>query len=316
MRIKYIFTLAAALLVGNAACGAQTEELDSENHESAVKGRRPVDSAEPFPSLSSVRSALDLYGRDNGAARVESPMGVGEFFGEARPSSNEAVLRVEQLRPTREYAGKPIAFLSAYFHNTDTYWNNRFKDVQVERLLNWSGYGLATVAPEAQYYPSEGRALIRIWNEYRPFAKGAPEGFEGDALRTEIARSLIASYVAGNVDGPASNANNGGLAKVMLPSGRSVWRGVIIDCGACWNSPSENHQPWKAVVMGKGVTKEQIPEDVFPALRKIAEATRQDLLDAGTTGRGPESLQVVEGQRIRAQQILDHYGFPFSAAGQ
>ncbi len=316
---RFVSLVFIGLLVGATACAVEAPEGDDvgEDSEAAAKARakRPADSVDPFPSESSVRSALDLYGRDKGAARAADPMSVPEFFGEARPSSNEAALRIERLRPGRSYDGKPIAFLSAKFHDTDTYWNNRYKDVQVERLLNWSGYGLKTVAPEAAHFPSEGRALIRIWNEYRPFSKGAPDGLTGDALRGEIARALIASYVAGNVDGPASNANNGGFAKIMLPSGRSVWRGVIIDCGACWNSPAESHQPWKSVVMGEGIIKRQIPEDVFPALVKIAEATRGQLLEASRMDRGPDSERIVEAERIRARQVLDHYGVAYRAPG-
>ena len=311
----WLFT-AVTLFVTSTGCASATDDGpdDTASAEEAASRtrRRPVDGVDPFPRDHAIRDALDLYGRDKGAARAESPISVAEFFGEARPSANEGALRVERLRPTREHTGRPIAFLSAQFHGSDMYWNNRYKDVQVERVLNWSGYGLKTVAPEAQHYPSEGRALIRIWNEYRPFSKGAPDGFGGDALRGEIARALIASYVAGNVDGPASNANNGGLAKVMLASGRSVWRGVIIDCGACWHTPSDQHLPWKAVVMGAGVTKSQVPDDVFPALKKIAESTRQQLLDGSGLGRGPESIEVVEGQRQRAQRILAHYEIPFT----
>jgi hypothetical protein len=67
--------------------------------------------------------------------------------------------------------------------------------------------------------------------------------------------------------------------------------------------------------MGDGVTKEEMPADVFPALKKIAEATRQQLLDVSCMGRGPESLETVEGERGRAQEILDHYGVAYTKPG-
>ena len=69
------------------------------------------------------------------------------------------------------------------------------------------------------------------------------------------------------MDGPAHNGNNGGFAKFKDVSGRELWRGVVIDNGASWNAPGEEHKPWKTNVLNTGpVEKGSIPVDLLEGL--------------------------------------------------
>ncbi|MBX3250007.1 MAG: hypothetical protein KF901_22710 [Myxococcales bacterium] len=234
---------------------------------------------------------------------------MSEFFGGARESANAGTLRVERLRPERHYTGRPIAFLSAQFHGSDPYWNDRYKDVQLYHLFD--AVGLADVFPEAAHVPSEGRALIRLWTAYTPLSAGAPRDLTGTQLRRELARMAIASYVAGNVDGPASNGNNGGFARFRDQRGNTYWRGVLIDAGAAWHDPGSRHEPWNTNLLGTGpITKADIPSDVAVGLWRINQASRFDLATWSRFERVDESAtNIVEAQRNRARRVLDHYRF-------
>lgn len=297
------------------ACASETE--GGAEQVTLGVGKRPADFVERFPDPAHVRRAMDLYAADPAAARMHEPIGVPEFFGQKVTSSNIGNLRIERLRPEARYDGSPLAFLSAYFHGTDGYWNNRYKDVQLYRLFD--AVGARYVFPEAKHVPLEGRALVRIWTDYHPVSKGVPENLPPDALKVEVARMLVSSYVAGNVDGPAANGNNGGFARFKDVSGRELWRGVLIDNGAAWNSPGASHKPWATDVLNTGpVERANIPSDVVEALVKIAEKTRTQLAELSkfeTIDDGAKAI--VEGERARAREVLDHYGIPYdkSATG-
>ena len=83
MKLRFLFALLAALTATTNACTVADNSDSAEGSESAARVRKPVDAAEPFPSTSTIRSALDLYGRDQGAARADGQIGVSEFFGES-----------------------------------------------------------------------------------------------------------------------------------------------------------------------------------------------------------------------------------------
>jgi hypothetical protein len=301
-------TTPACLDAGSAA----VDDDNTGSSESAV-GRRPVDLVERFPDVGHVHRAMDLYMRDPLSARMGPPIGVAEFFGTGVTSANIDRLRIERLRPDPRYGGSPIAFLSAHFHGTDMYWNNRFKDVQLNKLFD--KIGVRYVFPEAQHIPAEGRALVRIWTDYTPVSRGtAPEGLHGQALKTEVARMVVSSYVAGNVDGPAHNGNNGGFAKFKDVSGREMWRGVLIDSGAAWNTPGEGQKPWRTNILQTGaVERVSLPVDLVEGLVRIAQATRAELAEWSRFPQIDEGARaIVEGQRARAREVLDHYGIEYA----
>ena len=295
------------LFVGG--CFAANDD-DSASSDSAL-GARPIDGIERFPEAANIQRAMDLYLHDPNGARMDAPISVGEFFGGGQSSANIDKLRVERLRPDPRYGGKPIAFLSAEFHGTDPYWNNRYKDVQLSKLFD--KIGVKFVFPEAEHVPTEGRALVRIWTDYTPVSKDPPAALHGEELKMEVARLVVASYVAGNVDGPAHNGSNGGFAKYKDVSGREMWRGVVIDNGASWNTPGPEHKPWNTNVLSTGaVEKGSIPVDMIEGLIRIAQATSIDLATWSKFEAIDDGAKaIVEGERARAQEILDHYGIRY-----
>lgn len=311
-----LVALVAALFVSGAlpSCAAPADETFADVGQAAGRPKRPVDFVERFPEVRDVHRAMDLYARDPAGARMEPPVSVAEFFGRNVTSANIDSLRIERLRPDARYQGKPLAFLNARFHNTDMYWNNRYKDVQLSKLFD--AVGIRYVFPEATHIPHEGRALVRIWTDYSPISKGAPEGLSAEALLAELARMLVSSYVAGNVDGPAHNGENGGFARFRDVSGRELWRGVLIDSGAAWNTPGEAQAPWRTNVLGQGpVRAEHLPVDVREGLVRIAQATRTQLAEWSRFERIDDGARaIVEAQRRRAQEVLEHYGIPYTPA--
>jgi hypothetical protein len=196
------------------------------------------------------------------------------------------------------------------------YWNNRYKDVQLYRLVESTGTRFNPF-PEAAHVPHEGSALVRMWTDFKPVSKGAPPELTGEALRTELARITIWSYVSGNVDGPAHNGNNGGFAKFRDASGREFWRGVLIDAGAAWNMPDVSHQPWKTDLLGRGpVERAHIPEDVVNSLVQIARASAEELAHRSKFDAIDEGAkEISRGIRARAQQVLEHYGISWRSSG-
>ena len=273
----------------------------------------PADQVEPFPARGDLEAAMNLYIGNKGAARTQNPIAIGEFLGKAVTSSNMDKLRVELLRPTPDSQGRPLAFLSTFFHGGDLYWNDRYKDVQLFHLFD--GAGIRDVFPEAEHVPTEGRALVRMWTDYTPLSSGAPPGLADSALSQELARILVASYVAGNVDGPALNPNNGGFALFQDPTGVQHWRGVVIDNGAAWHAPPDGAKPWNTNVLGGGpVTLTQIPREVIDGLTAIATRNVDDLaqlsqfasIDDGARG-------IVLGEQNRAREVLDHYGVAYAS---
>lgn len=298
---------AAPLLTG---CYAETAE-DLESSDDAV-GARLV---ERFPTRQNIEASMDHYGRDPAAARARAPMSLEEYFGGQRTSMNINTLRVELLKPNPRYNSPPIGFLRAQFHGTDMYWNNRYKDVQLYRLVESTGTRFNPF-PEAAHVPSEGAALVRMWTDYTPVSKGAPEGLQGDALLGELARISVWSYVSGNVDGPAKNPNNGGFSRFRDESGREFWRGVLIDAGAAWNKPGASQQPWNTNLLGRGpVERAKIPEDVVNSLTQIARASAEELSAKSRFEKVDEGAkEVVRGIRERAQEVLDHYGIQWESA--
>lgn len=295
-------------LTSVAGCYAATD-VDSEE---AAAG---VQIAERYPTRQNIEAAMDFYYRDPQGARTRGAMSVDEYFGSRHTSSNENSLRVELLKPNPRFNAPPIAFLRAKFFNSDMYWNNRYKDVQLYRLVESTGTQ-HNPFPEAKYVPHEGSSLVRMWTDYRGIDKGAPKGLDGLPLMQELARIAIWSYVSGNVDGPATNANNGGFARFKDPSGREFWRGVLIDAGAAWNMPEPKHQPWNTNFLGRGpVKRDQIPEDVVNSLIQIARGSAEELAKRSKFDNVDEGAkEIVRGQRIRAQQVLDRYGIQWKTS--
>jgi len=292
-------------------CFAPGADEDTESSEGAIGTRI----AERFPTRQNIQESMDFYTRDAVGARARESMTVDEFFGSRRQSANSETLRVELLKPNPRYAAPPIAFLRAQFHGTDMYWNNRYKDVQLYRLVESTGTQMNPF-PEATHVPREGAALVRMWTDYATIDKGAPEGLRGDALTGELARISVWSYVSGNVDGPAHNANNGGFSRFRDASGREFWRGVLIDAGAAWNMPAATHQPWNTNLMDRGpVKREAIPQDVVNSLVQIARASAEELATRSRFERVDEGAkEIVRGIRERARQVLEHYGIVWEGA--
>lgn len=313
-RFLQSLVLLLALVFGTApglvGCYAPVADEDTESADEAATARV----VERFPARAAIEQAMELYRRDPQAARARSAVSVEEFFGGRRESANASRLRVELLKPNPRYADKPIAFLRAEFHGTDMYWNNRYKDVQLYRLTEATG--AHNPFPEAAHVAHEGSALVRMWTDYTPVSKGAPEGLSGEALAGELARMSVWSYVSGNVDGPAKNANNGGFAKFRDPSGRELWRGVLIDAGAAWNVPEALHKPWNTNLLERGpITRDAIPRDVVNALIQIARSSAHELAERSKFERVDEgALDIVRGIRGRAQEVLDHYGIQWRSS--
>ena len=261
----------------------------------------------PFPTSAEVERALGAYLNDPVAARAGNPVPIGEFFATPVASANAHSLQVELLQ---NGDGQPIAFLRAKFAGGDMYWNDRFKDVQLFKLVQSTGTTLNPF-PEAAYVPNEGAALVRLWTKYTPLSKGAPEGLAGEQLDGELARISTWSYVSGNVDGVAANLNNGGFALFQDADGVQRWRGVLIDQGAAWHPPPESALPWNTNLLGRGpVRVENLPPDMIASLQLIARSSASDL--ARRSGFPPTDgggLAIVRDIRARAQQVLVHYGF-------
>lgn len=305
-----VFALGATPALSGCFSAEPADEADST--EGAI-GSTLVDR---FPPRESIDFAMDRYLKDPVGARAREPMGLDEFFGSrSTESMNKDKLRVELLKPNPRFSEKPIAFLRAYFHGTDMYWNNRYKDVQLYRLIESTGTR-HNPFPEATYARSEGAALVRMWSDYKPVSKGAPAELTGDALQAELARIAIWSYVSGNVDGPAHNGNNGGFARFRDASGREFWRGVLIDAGAAWNMPDPSHQPWNTNLLGKGpVKRAHIPEDVVNSLIQIARASLEDLAVRSKFDDVDDGAKaIVRDIRARAQQVLEHYGISWRSS--
>jgi len=293
------------LPAASLGCGAETDV----GWDELAIGGRPVDRVQRFPERAAVDDAMTTYARDPARARAESPMSVSEFFGAKLESMNIANLRVELLRGAgRDGAEKPVGFLWTHFYDTDPYWNNRYKDVQLYRLVDATGL-THNPFPEAAHIAHEGSALVRLWTDYTPVSKGAPEGLHGEELVHEVARLAIWSYVSGNVDGPATNGNNGGFARFRDASGREFWRAVLIDAGAAWNQPSGAHRPWNTNLLGTGpVVRESIPNGVVNSLVQIARASAEELATMSKFDRIDDgALAIVRGIRGRAREVLDHY---------
>ena len=304
---RALFLLLA--LVAPSACSLDSAEQFGDDQAAIGK---PIDFVERFPEARNINRAMDLYARDPAAARAAPPMSVGEFFGQSVSSANIDRLRIERLRPQASFEGKPLAFLSAEFHGTDMDWNNRYKDVQLSKLFD--AIGVRYVFPEASHIPNEGRALVRIWTDYAPVSKGAPEGISPETLKVEVARMLVASYVAGNMDGPAHNGNNGGFARFKDVSGRELWKGVLIDNGASWNQPSDAQRPWNANVLGTGAVEgANIPVDLVEGLVRMAQATPTELAELSKFEQVDDNAKnIVAGERARAREVLDHYGISYT----
>ncbi len=307
----FLLTLLAAAPAPLLGCAAPSADDDS----SATSDM--LEMVDRSPPRESVEFAMDHYLRDPAAARAREPMSMDEFFGNGRAASmNMDKLRVELLKPNPRLSSQPVAFLHAKFYDTDAYWNNRYKDVQLFRLADATGTA-HNPFPEAVHVPSEGAALVRIWTDFKPIKNGPPPGLADEVLRPELARIAIWSYVSGNVDGPAANGANGGFAHFRDASGRQFWRGVLIDAGASWNSPEPSHQPWNTNLLGKGpVTRDHIPQDVIDSMTQIARASLQELAHKSRFERIDEgALTVVRDIQRRAREVLDHYSLKFVENG-
>jgi hypothetical protein len=294
------------VLVG---CGAAPAEDDSNASAEALG------IVDDFPPRESIDFAMDGYLRDPASARARAPTSVGDFFGQGATSMNIDHLRVEFLKPNPRFSDKPIAFLHAHFYGGDTYWNDRFKDVQLFRLVDSTGTA-KNPFPEAAHVPSEGAAIVRVWSDFHAIKKGAPPGLEGDALMVELARMAVWSYVGGNVDGVANNGSNGGFSRFRDASGREFWRGVLIDEGAAWNTPPDAQKPWNTNLLGRGaVQRAHIPDDVANSLIQIARGAPDDLARKSRFEHVDEgALNIVRGIQGRAREILDHYGIAWKTA--
>jgi hypothetical protein len=293
--------------------GSDDQAAETAATAEVTRASTPAGRVDPFPAREDVEAAMQLYVADKGAARTQSPMSVAEFLGKPVTSSNIDKLRVELLRPAPDSSGPPLAFLSTFFHGGDVYWNDRYKDVQLFRLFD--GVGIQDLFPEAEHVPTEGRALIRMWTNYTPLSSGAPPGLADSALSQELARILVASYVAGNMDGPAINPNNGGFALFQDASGVQHWRGVLIDNGAAWHPLPDAAKPWNTNVLGQGpVTLTQIPQEVIDGLSAIATRNVDDLANVSQFASVDDGARgIVRGEQDRAREVLDHYGVAYGS---
>jgi len=300
-----VVTLLVAMPAWTAGCGAPGDvEADTDQVAWGVGF-----DFDPFPPRESIDFAMDRYAKDPSSARARDPVSLGEFFGGSADSMNISRLRVELLKPNPRFSDRPVAFLHAEYYDGDMYWNNRYKDVQLFRLVDSTGTRMNPF-PEAIDVPQEGSSILRVWTDYRPVSKGAPSDMPDSTLRTEVARIAVWSYVSGNVDGPASNGSNGGFARFTDASGRKFWRGVLIDAGAAWNTPDAGQRPWKTNILGTGsVKKENIPEDVVNGLIQIAGSSAVDLASRSRFANIDDGAKdIVRGIRGRAQEVLDNYG--------
>ena len=305
-KIASLFFLFVALFVATPAtvgCSGHPEATTDQGAE--VAG---VD-FDPAPPRESVFYAMDAYENDPASARAHDPVSIQRFFDVPVDSTNWARLRVELLRPNPRYSDLPVAFLHADFAGGDMYWNDRYKDMTLYWLADSTGTNMNPF-PEADYVQNEGSALVRIWAGYRPVSMGAPSDLQGDALLGEVARIAVWAYVAGNVDGPAVKTSNGGFAPFQDESGRTFWRGVLIDNGAAWNTPDDRSKPWNTNILDTGpVQGNEIPMDVSNGLIQIANAAPDDLAaQAHFTNVDDGARRIVGGIQVRAREVLDYYG--------
>jgi hypothetical protein len=172
--------------------------------------------------------------------------------------------------------------------------------------------------------------LVHIWKDFRTLRDGAPPELSGAALRDEIARIAVWSYVSGNFDGPGVNPTNAGFARVLETDGRWHWRGVLIDAEYAFERDPNvglGHRmvaPWETTeveshagpnsdpsrgILGMGPVM-HLPEDVAEDLFRIAtNPSRSNLAErAGLNPTVEADRQKMAGTRERAKEVLSHYG--------
>ena len=281
---------------------------------------------EEFPSHEAVLSAMDAFDTDPASARAGDPMNLSNFFGEPIKTLNSQGddMLIELVWADRSLADKPVALLHARFGTSainwigrsfdESTWNNRFRDVQLFNLADSTGT-VENPFPEARAIPTENGpdkfgVLIRVWSDFRVLKKGAPGDLQGPELRAEVARMAVWSYVTGNIDGPAVNNGNAGFAKFLDESGRSFWRGVLIDGGAAWNEPGTQYEPWHTNILGLGpVAANDIPQQVRDSIAQIAGDTADDLATrAGLDPSNAADQHAMSSMSARAQKVCNYYG--------
>ena len=320
-RVTHLLLVLAALVVAAPGCAAPAATQSS------------VDAIgvdfDAFPSRPEIESAMDNYLQDPASARARDPMSLNDFFHADIDSINGENMTVELLKPNPRYSDLPVAILHATFLSDQSdIFDNRYNDVILFNLADSLGVA-ENPFPEAVIVPGETASLVRVWTDFRTVDQGPPRMRKADLL-AEVARMAVWSYVTGNTDGPAVNGGNGGFAKFRDESGRSFWRGVLIDGGRAFGdvsnyvSADDGHpfiqdlrEPWNSDICGTGpVTADNIPQAVIDALTQIARSTLADLAQyAGLDRSLPTYSQLksaMPGVRSRAQAVLQYYGFTWN----
>ena len=137
--------------------------------------------------------------------------------------------------------------------------NNRYKDVQLYRLLR-RRRRQRRIPGNRRTCNKRGARSSACGPTTRRSRTARPSRSAGKRSRWKWRACSCASYVAGNVDGPAHNRGNGGFARFADASGREVWRGVVIDNGAAWHTLPDDMRPWNADALDTGpVTADHLP---------------------------------------------------------
>jgi hypothetical protein len=338
LSVARLVAMGGILVVGSFASSASAQSPGV--HPPPPAGSMPVgggvarEIASHPPSRAMLDEAIAHYKRDPASAQARPPESLSTFFGHPVKSANVDSLKVELIKA----AGPGGQETSVPFLHTQAGDEGRHNDAFVFHLVD-SLNPTFNPFPHAAVVPRDGSTLIRLWSNYRSLKDGPPPELTGTALRREIARISIWSYVMGNVDGPAVNLSNGGFALVLESDGTTSWRGVVID-GQFAMDPNEHWgdghgtvPPWKTAsrvwdvevhnwlepgtkkgILGLGPV-EQIPEGVAESLRKLAEnASRRDLATrAGMDPTRDEDLQKMAAVRTRAQEVLTHYRIAWKA---
>ncbi|GAC1599456.1 MAG: hypothetical protein NVS3B20_21230 [Polyangiales bacterium] len=336
-RIYAIFhaLLILSLALGGAACVGAVDDGASVGHEEAISGV----AYEHFPARDDLERAMAHYANQPVDARARPPVSLSEFFGEEQAVTyNSRRLRIELLRSDAREVHEPLAFLHARYgfgtqkvryksRNLDATQNDRSKDVRLYHLAK-SLQSPASPFPEAalvrpetevEAQTQDGAVLVRIWTDFHSLTRCAPADLPAKNLLRETARMGVWAYVAGNMDGPAINANNAGFARFKDPSGRLFWRGVLIDNGGTFTLDGDHSvdqwrdrivKPWNMNLLHQGpIERENIPRDVIDNILQIERDSEADLsvrlqLDVMPNPRG---AAMVKQLKTNAREVIDHY---------
>ncbi|GAC1351889.1 MAG: hypothetical protein NVSMB1_09290 [Polyangiales bacterium] len=326
--------MAALLLVatqGLSACTARAVDPQDSDEVSAAIGAVQY---ERFPSRANITQAVVRFRAEGPNARAAPPMRLSTFLGHPILTLGMADLHIELLKSDPLESDKPLAFLYARYwlsERGDTQnhpdANDRFKDVRLLHLTDElkspaSPFPEAGPVQSTKYFERYSAVLIRIWTDFHALKRGEPpHGLSGDSLLTEIARIGVWSFVTGNLDGPATNGENGGFARFKDASGREFWRGVLIDNGAALTVNARGNEftepylgrlvkPWDMDLLNTGgIERRSIPADVVHSVKQIAGASNSELSSWMMFDSVPHanSAAIVNQVRANAKEVIDHY---------